>query len=125
MREGGLEDSTIVAVITMGNLAWDGLMILLCFLQGTSREGVSACSQLTVFLITVQPAPNNQLILRHLSYLNLLDFQEGKAVESSQYDLVILHVGAAELESLVGVVSQIEGSKVSHFAAGYVVFPRT
>ncbi|KAM2593126.1 hypothetical protein TB1_042324 [Malus domestica] len=49
MREGGLEDNTIVAVITMGSLAWDGLMILLCFVQGTGREGVSACSQSTVF----------------------------------------------------------------------------
>ncbi|CAN6729152.1 unnamed protein product [Malus baccata var. baccata] len=67
---------------------------------------------------TVQPEPNNQLILGHMSYLSLLGFQEGKAAESSQYDLVFLHVGAAELEPLVGVVSQIEGSKESHFAAG-------
>ena len=58
----------------------------------------------------LQPAPNKQLILGHVSYLSLLGFQEGKAAESSQYDLVFLHVGAAELESLVGVISQIEGT---------------
>ncbi|TQD77463.1 hypothetical protein C1H46_037000 [Malus baccata] len=50
--------------------------------------------------------------------LKLLGFQEGKAVESSQYDLVFVHVGAAEVEylnALVGAISQIDqpGSEVS------------
>ncbi|CAN6682375.1 unnamed protein product [Malus baccata var. baccata] len=50
--------------------------------------------------------------------LKLLGFQEGKAVESSQYDLVFVHVAAAEVEylnALVGAISQIDqpGSEVS------------
>ncbi|KAM2021042.1 hypothetical protein ACFX16_043107 [Malus domestica] len=50
--------------------------------------------------------------------LQLLGFQEGKAAESSQYDLVFVHVGAGEVEylnALVGGISQIDqpGSEVS------------
>ncbi|KAB2627896.1 hypothetical protein D8674_032691 [Pyrus ussuriensis x Pyrus communis] len=50
--------------------------------------------------------------------LKLLGFQEGKAAELSQYELVFVHVGAGEVEylnALVGGVSQIDqpGSEVS------------
>ncbi|CAN6582892.1 unnamed protein product [Malus baccata var. baccata] len=50
--------------------------------------------------------------------LKLLGFQEGKAAESSQYELVFVHVGAGEVEylnALVGGISQIDqpGSEVS------------
>ncbi|KAM1330139.1 hypothetical protein EV1_042468 [Malus domestica] len=50
--------------------------------------------------------------------LQLLGFQEGKAAESSQYELVFVHVGAGEVEylnALVGGISQIDqtGSEVS------------
>ncbi|KAB2616718.1 hypothetical protein D8674_023306 [Pyrus ussuriensis x Pyrus communis] len=54
--------------------------------------------------------------------LKLLGFQEGKTAEWSQYDVVFVHVGAGELEflnTLVGSISQIEGSKMYHFAAGF------